>query len=89
MDASLASASGPALEGIFLAENQFKTGAGTSQLYLKGNVAALGGLALERDLGNPNNLKNPAELFKYGPDLILLYPQKLGYKRIKWQEVAP
>lgn len=31
----------------------------------------------------------PAELFEFAPDQILLYPDKLGFRRTRWSEVAP
>lgn len=77
----------PAVEGLFVS-NRLSTGNGTSQLYLRGSVASYGnpGIYLERSLSNNSN---PAELFEYAPDLILLYPPKLGFKQTKWVEVAP
>jgi len=85
----------PILEGIFLAEGQVKTGTyGTGldgQLWLRGSVAAYGGVVLERDLtgSDPDNTETPAEFFEYGPDLLFTYPRDLTYRRYRWKEVAP
>lgn len=76
------------LEGVFLAEGQFKTGAGSNQLYIRGMVAAYGGIVLERDLED-NNTDEPAEVFEFAPDFILNYPRDLTFKKLRWKEVAP
>ncbi len=76
----------PAIEGIYISNGTFSTGAGTSQLHLRGSVAALGGVSLQRDLADDTN---PAELFEYAPDQILLFPDKLGFRGQRWIEVAP
>ena len=80
-------AGNPALEGIFSADNQFKTGAGTEALHIRGSVVAYGGVVMERDLADDTN--TPAELFEFAPDQILLYPPQLNVRRYKWREVAP
>jgi len=77
----------PHLEGLFEADNAFHSGAGTTQLYIRGSVAAYGGINLERDL--TDNSATPAEVFEYAPDLVFTYPYKLRERRIFWQEVAP
>lgn len=77
----------PQLEGLYEADNAFHSGAGTSQLYIRGSVAAYGGMNLERNL--TNNSATPAEVFEYAPDLVFTYPYKLRERRIYWQEVAP
>lgn len=74
------------LEGIYEADGSFSTGALTAPLYLRGSVAAYGGVALERDLDDDSN---PAELFEYAPDQMLLFPSKLSFRPNKWIEVAP
>lgn len=84
--ASVTSATGPALEGLYLSDLAFNTGAGTGQLHLRGSVVAYGGISLVRNLAN-NTL--PAELFEFAPDQIILFPDKLGYRRQKWLEVSP
>ncbi len=76
----------PAIEGIFLSDNTFTTGAGNSLLHLRGSVVSLGNITLGRNLSN--NATN-AELFEFAPDLISLFPEKLRFKRTKWTEVAP
>lgn len=81
----------PVFEGIFLAEGQVKTGtegpALDGQLWIRGSVAAYGGVVLERDL--TNNSLTPAEFFEYGPDLLFTFPRDLTSSRYKWKEIAP
>ena len=76
----------PSIEGIYLADNIFVTGAGTSQLHVRGSVTSFGGTNLQRNL---TNNANPAELFEFAPDQMLLFPEKLMFRRTKWTEVAP
>ena len=76
----------PSLEGIYLSNDSFSTGAGTSQLHIRGSVASFGSTNLQRDLSD--NL-SPAELFEFAPDQMLLFPEKLMFRRTKWTEVAP
>jgi hypothetical protein len=81
----------PVFEGIFLAEGQVKTGtegpALDEQLWIRGSVAAYGGVVLERDLTD-NNV-TPAEFFEYGPDLLFTFPRDLTSRKYKWKEIAP
>jgi len=74
------------LEGIYLADSTFGTGIGIDQLHVRGSIASYGGVALQRDL---NNDTNPSEFFEYAPDQILMFPTKLGARKISWKEVAP
>lgn len=85
---SVGGGSGPNLEGIYEADGAFNTGLDDTSLYIRGSVVAYGGVNLQRDL-IAGNISTPAELFEYGPDQILLYPNKLGVRRIEWKEVAP
>lgn len=87
----------PALEGIFLANGQIKTGAewpsNDSQLYVRGVLVGLGGVVLERNLdraqtGTGNNT-TPAEFVEYAPDIILNLPPELLRDNPIWEEVAP
>ncbi len=81
----------PVFEGIFLAEGQVKTGTEgpelDEQLWIRGSVAAYGGVVLERDL--TDNSVTPAEFFEYGPDLLFTFPRDLTSRRYKWKEIAP
>lgn len=76
------------MEGIYLTDQDFTTGQGSSQFHLRGSLTALGNLVLsnQRDLANDSN---PAEIFEFAPDQILLFPQDLMFKRVKWTEIAP
>ena len=76
------------IEGVFLAEGEFRTGTGSNPLYVRGIVAAYDGIVLERDLED-NNSDNPAEVFEYAPDFVLTFPRDLTFKRLRWKEVAP
>jgi len=76
------------IEGVFLAEGEFHTGAGDSQLHIRGMVAAYDGIVLERDLLG-DKVDEPAEVFEFAPDFILNFPRDLTFKRLRWKEVAP
>lgn len=76
------------IEGVFLAEGQFRTGAGDNQLHIRGMVAAYDGIVLERDLLDDNG-DEPAEVFEFAPDFILNFPRDLTFRRLRWKEVAP
>jgi len=76
----------PSLEGIFLSQNGFSSGAGASQLHLRGSVVSFGSFTLQRDLADDSS---PAELFEYAPDQTILFPSILATKKTKWIEVAP
>ena len=78
----------PGLEGMYLADAQFRTGAGSSKLWVKGAVVAYGGVVLQRDLGGGNSTA-PAEYFEYDPTLIFTYPRELTRHNMTWKEVAP
>ncbi|MEJ2441776.1 MAG: hypothetical protein P8Y06_02560, partial [Patescibacteria group bacterium] len=75
------------IEGVFLAEGEFRTGAGTDQLHIRGMVGAYDGVVLERDLADDSD--EPAEVFEYAPDFVLTFPRDLTFKRLRWKEVAP
>jgi|GEM_PF-2451431 len=77
----------PELEGLFLADSEFRTGEGSSQLHVRGSVAGLSGILLQRDLEDDS--QTPAEYFEYAPDLILNIPSSLKISKYNWQEVAP
>ena len=76
------------IEGIFLAESEFRTGVASSQLRVRGSVVAYEGISLQRDLGASNS-NTPAEVFEYAPDIIATFPQVFTQRRIRWKEVAP
>ena len=87
----------PALEGIFLANGQIKTGTANpsndSQLYVRGVLAGLQSVALERNLDraqtSTGNNTTPAEFVEYAPDIILNLPPELLRDNPIWEEVAP
>ena len=88
VDPSVTHPTEPGLEGIYLSDAQFRTGAGSSKLWVKGAVVAYGGVQFQRDLGGGNTTA-PAELFEYNPSLIFTYPRELTRKNMTWREVAP
>lgn len=94
VDPSVGGGTGPNLEGIYEADGQFydntnQPASNDSLLWVRGSIAAYGGLNLDRDIGKGNNEHNPSELFEYAPDQILLFPPKLGARKINWKEIAP
>lgn len=78
----------PNLEGIYESDGVFNDTSANTQLWVRGSVVANGGVSLLRDLV-AGNATTPAELFEYAPDQILLYPPKLGIRKLNWKEVAP
>ena len=78
----------PNLEGVYVSDGQFQTGISATRLWVRGTVAAYGGISLQRDLGAANSV-TPAEFFEYAPDMELLFPSRLANHTISWQEVAP
>ncbi len=85
---SVGGGGGANLEGIYMADGTFSDGVGATQLQVRGSVVAYGGVNLQRDL-LAGNVTDPGEYFIYAPDQILLYPSKLGVRKIHWKEVAP
>jgi len=83
----------PDLEGIYIADGNFATGSTFAaipddiQLHIRGSVVGNTGVDLERVLSD--NSLYPGELFEYGVDQILAYPQDLTPSRLIWREVAP
>ncbi|MCX6704349.1 MAG: hypothetical protein NTZ07_02785 [Candidatus Woesebacteria bacterium] len=88
VDPSVGGGASANLEGIYVADGQFRTGAAATQLWVRGTIATYGGLSLERDLGAANST-TPSEFFEFAPDLGLFFPGVLGARNISWQEVAP
>ena len=60
---------------------------GSSQVHFRGSVVGNSGVVLERNL--TDNSVYPGELFEYGVDQIMAYPQDLTPSRLIWREVAP
>jgi len=75
------------LEGIYIADGQFQTGGGVEQLHVRGSVVGNSKVSLDRNLSD--NSLYPGELFEYGVDQIMAYPQDLTPSRLIWREVAP
>lgn len=88
IDPTVGGGVGPNLEGFYICDDLFRTGAGTNSFYLRGAAVAYGGIVMGRDLGVGNS-STPAELFEYAPDQSILFPGKLATRKINWKEVAP
>jgi hypothetical protein len=86
VDGGITRAGLPSIEGIYLTDEDFSTGVGTSKLWVRGSITALGGFNIQRNLADDST---PAEIFEFAPDQILLFPKVLSFKRTKWAEVAP
>lgn len=78
----------PDLEGIYIADGSFKTGTGTTRLWVKGTVVSYNTLHLQRDLGSGNGTTE-GSLFEYAPDLEFLFPAMFSTHNTVWREVAP
>ncbi len=76
------------LEGIYEADGIFATGTSALPLSVRGAVTGYDGVVMTRDLGAGSN-SNPAEFYEYAPDQMMLYPSRLGSRKISWKEVAP
>lgn len=81
----------PSLQGVYMANGTISTGTNgpksDNQLYLKGSMAGLSGISLQRDLSSN---ESPAEYFEYAPDqMMYLLESGLSTMRINWKEVAP
>ena len=74
------------LEGVYLTDGNFSTGAGTTALNTRGSIVSYGTMNLERSLLDNSD---PAEIFTFAPDQLLLFPEKLMFTRNSWTEVAP
>jgi hypothetical protein len=83
----------PNLEGIYFVDGQVSTGTTGAendlQLRLRGSVVGWGGVNLQRNLGEALNGTTPSEFFEFAPDQIMLFPAKLGERKMRWKEVAP
>jgi hypothetical protein len=86
VDPTVGGGSSPNLEGLYFADGTLSTGIANSQLWLRGMVASVGGMDLQRNLSDNSN---PSELFEFAPDQIMLYPKTLGSRAMNWKEVAP
>lgn len=75
------------IEGLFVADNTIYTGEGTSQLHIRGSLASMTNINLERDLDDDST--TPAEYIEYAPDLVINIPPSLRVSKYNWQEVAP
>ena len=77
------------LEGIYVADGTFNVGtSATRRLIVRGSVVGNGRVNLA---GRTYKAvaANPAIRFEYAPDQIMLFPGKLGARKINWNEVAP
>ncbi len=77
----------PAIEGLYLADGDFVIDAASTQFHARGSITTFGTITIQRSLAN--NSTGPSELFEFAPDQLLMFPDKLGYRRQRWSEVAP
>ena len=59
------------------------------QLEVDGIFIAWRQVILQRDLGEIENPNTPGELFRSSPEQVLLIPQLLSKRDVKWLEVQP
>ena len=76
------------VEGLYLTEGSFQTGISGQQLNVRGSIAALNGMFLQRDLG-ANNSNTPSHVFTFEPIFMFVFPKSLSQYEIRWQEVSP
>lgn len=88
VDPSVSHPTLPELQGIYMADGQFRTGASTNALHIKGSVAAWGGVVFERDLEAAND-DTPAEYIEYDPVLFFTFPRELSRRAMIWREINP
>jgi hypothetical protein len=80
----------PNLEGIYETDGKFDTGTSATPLYIRGSVIANGTGGVNMTGRTFNTAFTPAAVtFEYAPDQIMLFPGKLGTRRMNWNEVAP
>lgn len=87
----------PAIEGVFMADGTISTGtritSSDDRLYIRGMLAAWGGINLQRDLdptkASGANNTSAAEFIEYAPDLVFSFPRELARRGIVWREIAP
>ncbi len=75
-----------ALQGIYLAQNIFNTGASNTALQVDGTVVGLGSVTLARTFASDTT---PAEKFVFHPEYTSALPAGLYEKNLLWQEFAP
>jgi cysteine-rich repeat protein len=79
------------IKGILVADDDVNTCVGCPEdndsLTFYGTVVAWGKINLQRSLAD--NTTDPAEIFEFAPEQILLFPPALGKRNIRWSEVAP
>ena len=89
VDPTVGGGASPNLEGMYFSDGVFDDSSANLNLWVRGSVAAEGGLSLQRNLGGNAN-SSASELFEFAPDQIMLYPTKdLGTRDVSWKEVAP
>lgn len=91
IDSSVDSEDGlAALAGVYVADGVIRTGVTDTKLIVEGTFVGWSGVVLERTfLSGERANSEPAEVFRYRPDLKLNVPSFLKRPKIDWQEVAP
>lgn len=84
---NIGDSSSPEIEGLYFADNQIFTGIGNKQLHVRGSLAGLEGIILQRDLDD--NTETPSEFIEFAPDQLFLIPNNLRQRNLYWKEVQP
>ena len=74
------------ISGLFVADGRFLTGTGLNTLHIKGTVAGMQGVFLQRQV---QSNEFPAEFFEYDPEQVYRLPQLLRRKKINPDELIP
>ncbi|MBI4035093.1 MAG: hypothetical protein HY381_01695 [Candidatus Chisholmbacteria bacterium] len=72
-----------------MADGVIDTGSATTKLILGGTWVGWQGVNLKRDFKTDRNETEPAEVFRYRPDLIANVPLYMKRASLVWEEVAP
>jgi hypothetical protein len=77
------------VQGIYIANGTINIIIDPKKFNGEGTFVGWGGVSLNRDVGLPDNLTIPSEMFTYRPDLLLNAPDEFKKPKYEWQEVNP
>lgn len=83
---SVGGGSGPHIEALLFADDEFRVEPANSQLRIRGAVTG-SFVVLGRDLSD--NSIAPSEVIEFSPDMYLMFPAKIAEHKLKWGEVLP
>ena len=78
-----------AVEGIYIADGEIKTGTANTKLILEGTFVGWQGVTLGRDFATVRNNTEAVEVFVYRPDIVAAAPKYMRRPSLSWEEVAP